>query len=165
MAETLFFESSPTDRLKRYQELNTQLAALLSGEKDEIACLANTSAAITEAFQFHWVGFYRVDGNNLVLGPFQGPVACSRIEHGKGVCGKAWKNNQTVCVENVHEFPGHIACSLLSQSEIVVPIRNQSGVVCAVLDIDSSELADFSEVDQAGLEILCKMLGEHLYSA
>ena len=146
-----------TDRAGKYAELIPQLKALLEGESDLIANMANTAAAIHQAFGFHWVGFYLVKGNELVLGPFQGPVACTRIPFGKGVCGTAWKEAKTQLVPDVDLFPGHIACSALSKSEIVVPLINE-GEVFAVLDIDSSLLNDFTELDQEWLERVCDMV-------
>jgi len=150
------------DRAGKYLQLLPQLKALLSGESDLIANLANTAAAIHQAFGFHWVGFYLVKDSELVLGPFQGPVACTRIGFGKGVCGTAWKENETQLVPDVDLFPGHIACSSLSRSEIVVPLRNTKGEVIAVLDVDSSLLNDFSEEDRVHLEEICHWLGQIL---
>jgi L-methionine (R)-S-oxide reductase len=164
MAETLLFTVPIEQRKQRYTELHPQWKALLDGEKDEIACFANTAAAITEAFGFFWVGFYRVVANELLLGPFQGPIACTRIKKGKGVCGAAWIKNETIVVANVDEFPGHIACSSASKSEIVIPIRNKQGDVVAVLDIDSDKLDDFKMDDQHQLEYLCLQLQNHLYA-
>ncbi|MCB0769485.1 MAG: GAF domain-containing protein [Flavobacteriales bacterium] len=157
MHEPLTFPTS-TDRETRYAALLPQAKALLGEETDPIAAMANLSAAIHEAFGWHWVGFYRVVGCELVLGPFQGPVACSRIAFGQGVCGAAWEQARTMLVGDVDAFPGHIACSPLSRSEIVVPIKDASGTVVAVLDIDSSELNTFSTVDSEGLGALCAML-------
>jgi L-methionine (R)-S-oxide reductase len=146
------------DRAELYSALAPQLRALLGEEHDLVAAMANMCAALHEALGWHWVGFYRVMGAELVLGPFQGPVACSRIGHGKGVCGTAWAEERVLVVPDVEKFPGHIACSALSRSEIVVPIRDRSGRIAAVLDIDSTELADFSEVDAHALSQLCGML-------
>jgi L-methionine (R)-S-oxide reductase len=123
-----------------------------------MANLANTSAALYQAFQFHWVGFYWVKNQELVLGPFQGPVACTRIPFGKGVCGTAWERKETLLVPDVDAFPGHIACSALSRSEIVVPVLSQTQQVLGVLDIDSSSLNDFSETDTRFLESIIKKL-------
>jgi GAF domain-containing protein len=134
------------------------LAALLEGETDSIARMANVAAVLHEAFGFWWTGFYRVSGKELVLGPFQGPVACMRIPFGRGVCGTAWARNETVVVPDVEAFPGHIACSSASRSEIVVPVHGPDGVVTAVLDIDSDRLAAFDEVDRASLERMVKLL-------
>ncbi len=136
---------------KHYANLLPQLASILEGESDVIANMANVSALLHETFHFWWTGFYRVQGEQLVLGPFQGPVACTRIQYGRGVCGTAWKQKHTIVVPDVDKFPGHIACSSVSRSEIVVPlIRN--GQVWAVLDIDSEHLATFDKVDQQWLE-------------
>jgi L-methionine (R)-S-oxide reductase len=147
-----------TDRATLYAALLPQLQALLAEEPDPIANMANTAAVLHAAFGWHWVGFYRVQGKELVLGPFQGPVACTRIPRGKGVCGAAWSAGHTIVVPDVDQFPGHIACSALSRSEIVVPIRGPEGEVIAVLDVDSSSLNDFSEVDRIGLEQVCRLL-------
>ncbi|HMC97020.1 MAG TPA: GAF domain-containing protein [Flavobacteriales bacterium] len=140
-----------TDRRALHAALLPQVRALIEGETDMIAAMANVAAAIHGAFQWHWVGFYRVIGNELVLGPFQGPIACVRIALGKGVCGTAWKEDRVLVVPDVDLFPGHIACSALSRSEIVVPIHDRSGRVFAVLDIDSSALDDFGTADVEGL--------------
>jgi len=138
--------------------LERQLTALLEGETDGIARMANVSAALHGAFRFWWTGFYRVAGNELILGPFQGPVACMRIPFGRGVCGTAWARNETVVVPDVEAFPGHIACSSDSRSEIVVPVHGPDGAVTAVLDIDSDRLAAFDEVDRVALERVVKLL-------
>ena len=140
-----------------YQSLLPQIESLISGEADSIANMANISAALHEAFGFWWTGFYRVEGNELVLGPFQGPIACTRIPFGRGVCGTAWQRGETVIVPNVHEFAGHIACSSASNSEIVVPVIQNNQVV-AVLDIDSREFATFDETDCRYLETITKNL-------
>jgi GAF domain-containing protein len=155
---------SATDRFGKYQELIPQLKALLDSETDWIANLANTAAAIYSTFGFHWVGFYLVKGDELVLGPFQGPVACTRIGFGRGVCGTAWKEVRTLLVPDVDAFPGHIACSALSRSEVVVPVFNREKVV-AVLDIDSSLPDDFSDTDQKCLEEITRMLSDKYHSA
>ena len=147
-----------TDRTELYSALAPQMRGLLSEERDLVAAMANMSAALHTTFGWHWVGFYRVLGAELVLGPFQGPVACSRIGHGKGVCGTAWAEEKVLVVPNVEDFPGHIACSALSKSEIVVPIRDSNGRVAAVLDVDSIELNDFGEVDAVALDRLCALL-------
>lgn len=157
MAEELHIASG--DRLTRYEALLPQLQGLLSHETDLIANLANTAAALRQTFGFFWVGFYLVRGEELVLGPFQGDIACTRIRKGRGVCGTAWAQARTLVVPDVDTFPGHIACSSASRSEIVVPIYDVAGEVIAVLDIDSRELDDFSElVDQPALEKLAKLL-------
>ena len=136
---------------ENYKSLFPQIKALLSGEADLIANLANISAALKEQFAWLWVGFYLVKNEELVLAPFQGPVACTRIKKGKGVCGKAWESAQTIIVDDVEAFPGHIACSSLSRSEIVVPVF-KNGEVIGVLDVDSLALSEFDEVDKLWLE-------------
>ena len=141
----------------KYQETYRQIASVLSGETDRIANMANTAALLHEAFGFWWTGFYIVRGNQLVLGPFQGPVACTRIGSVKGVCGTAWEKRETIVVPDVHQFPGHIACSSLSQSEIVVPVFCNNEV-SAVLDIDSKELSTFDETDKEWLEKIVSLL-------
>ena len=144
-------------KAEKYELLVKQVASLTEGETDRTANLANAAAAIHEAFGFWWTGFYLVQDRQLVLGPFQGPVACTRIPFGKGVCGTAWQRGETVIVPDVDEFPGHIACSSASRSEIVVPLLRE-GKVLAVLDIDSRELATFDEEDAAGLEAIAAHL-------
>ncbi|AFD06509.1 GAF domain-containing protein [Solitalea canadensis] len=156
MAEDLKIIDS-TDKKQQYESLVPQLKGLLSGEDDLIANLANVAAALKQAFNFFWVGFYLVKDNELVLGPFQGPIACTRIGFGKGVCGTSWKQQEIIIVDNVEEFPGHIACSSLSKSEIVVPVL-KNGIVVAVLDIDSDELAQFDETDATYLEQIVSLL-------
>jgi L-methionine (R)-S-oxide reductase len=157
MSETIQLPAT-TDRVALYSALAPQVRELLSEERDLIAAMANLSAALHQAFGWHWIGFYRVLGAELVLGPFQGPVACSRIGHGKGVCGTAWAEERTLIVPDVDKFPGHIACSPLSKSEIVVPIQDRQGRIAAVLDIDSDRPDDFSEVDAIALNRLCGLL-------
>ena len=142
-----------TDKEAKYKELLPQAASLLEGESDGVACMANLAALLHGAFGFWWTGFYRVVGDELVLGPFQGPVACMHIPYGRGVCGTAWKRGETVVVPDVEEFPGHIACSSESRSEIVVPVW-RDGRVAAVLDIDSRELGTFDDIDRHYLELL-----------
>ena len=144
-------------KIEIYQSLLPQIESLISGETDTIANMANVAAALHDAFGFWWTGFYRVEGQQLVLGPFQGPIACTRIPYDKGVCGTAWKRAETVIVPNVHEFPGHIACSSASNSEIVVPIIRNNQVV-AVLDIDSKDFNTFDPTDQLYLEKIAGML-------
>ena len=141
----------------KYKELYKQLDSLLKGENDQIANMANMAALIHETFGFWWTGFYIVKGEQLVLGPFQGPIACTRIPYGKGVCGTSWQRQETIVVPDVEEFPGHIACSSLSRSEIVVPIFS-NGSVYAVLDIDSKELATFDDLDKEWLEKIVELL-------
>ena len=155
MAEHLIVEGNSKEQL--YSTLLPQLQSLLEGEDDIIANMANVSACIMETFHFWWVGFYRVTGGELVLGPFQGPLACTRIRCGKGVCGTAWEKAQTIVVEDVDKFPGHIACSSASRSEIVVPIINGRGEVTAVLDIDSERLATFDDTDRRWLEKVAQL--------
>ena len=141
-----------------YKLLVSQIASLIDGEKDMIAVMSNVAAAIHQTMGFWWTGFYRVVDNELVLGPFQGPVACMHIPYGKGVCGTAWRRAETVVVPDVEQFPGHIACSSESKSEIVVPVFNSDGKVTAVLDIDSERLATFDDVDRQYLEDICKLM-------
>jgi GAF domain-containing protein len=146
MSENLYIPVSAS-KLEKYEAILPQIDALISGESDLCANLANISAALKEAFGFFWVGFYLVKGNQLVLGPFQGPIACTRINLGKGVCGTAWKEKKTQLVPDVEIFPGHISCSAASKSEVVVPVF-KGGEVVMVLDVDSDELNDFDLVDQ-----------------
>lgn len=143
---------------ERYRLLTKQIEALTEGETDHISIMANVSAAIQEAMGFFWTGFYIVKGDELRLGPFQGSVACMHIPFGRGVCGTAWQRKATIIVPDVEEFPGHIACSSLSRSEIVVPVFDAHGDVTAVLDIDSRELNTFDEVDQCWLEKIVNLL-------
>ncbi len=140
-----------TDKEQKYEALVAQAKAMSEAETDEIALMANVAAIIHETFHFWWTGFYRVVGDELVLGPFQGPLACTRIKFGRGVCGTAWKERRSVVVPDVEEFPGHIACSSASRSEIVVPMF-RNGEVFAVLDIDSEKLSTFDETDRVFLE-------------
>lgn len=147
-----------SEKESKYQELLLEVEALTAGETDEIANMANIAAAIQAKMGFHWTGFYRVCGEQLVLGPFQGPVACTRIAYGRGVCGTAWKEGRTLIVPDVDQFPGHIACSALSRSEIVIPILRE-GAVVAELDIDSAELDTFDAVDEHYLTVLLTSLG------
>ena len=155
MAENLNITS--TTKEGRYAELLPQIEALISGETDVIANLANVCAALKYGMNFFWVGFYLVDEEQLVLGPFQGPIACTRINKGKGVCGKAWEKGETIIVEDVDKFPGHISCSSLSKSEIVIPIYN-NGDIIAVLDVDSDEYGAFDKTDEQWLTKLTKLL-------
>lgn len=142
---------------ERYKLLFAQAEAMLRDESDEIASMANLAAMIDQTFGFWWTGFYRVLGEELVLGPFQGPVACTRIGYGRGVCGTAWREEQTIIVEDVEKFPGHIVCSSLSRSEIVVPVWRDN-TICAVLDIDSEHLATFDSTDREWLEKIVALL-------
>jgi L-methionine (R)-S-oxide reductase len=157
MAESIAF-SRAADRATVYAELAPQIEALVEGEPDLIANLANVAAVLKEAFGFFWVGFYLKKGDQLVLGPFQGPLACTRIDFDSGVCGHAYTTRETVVVPNVEEFPGHIACSSASKSEIVVPMFDSNGDVFGVLDVDSDRLDDFGEVDSEGLERIVKLI-------
>ena len=141
------------DKEALYKEVLPQAVSLLEGETDEVACMANLAALLHRTFGFWWTGFYRVVGDELVLGPFQGPVACIHIPSGRGVCGTAWQRGATIVVPDVEQFPGHIACSSESRSEIVVPVW-RDGRVCAVLDIDSRELSTFDETDRKYLETI-----------
>lgn len=155
MAEDLKIISG--SKTEVYPTLLTQIKALIGDEKDLVANLANTAAAIKQTFDFFWVGFYLVKEEELVLGPFQGSIACTRIKKGKGVCGTSWEKAETILVDDVDAFPGHIACSSLSKSEIVVPII-KNGVVLGVLDIDSDSYASFNETDAQYLNELCDWL-------
>ena len=145
-------------KAQKYQMLVSQIASLIEGEDDQIAMMSNVAAAIYQEMKFWWTGFYRVVGDELLLGPFQGPVACMHIPFGRGVCGTAWQRQQTVVVPDVDQFPGHIACSSQSRSEIVVPVFSPDGKVTAVLDIDSENLATFDDVDRQYLEQICQMI-------
>lgn len=143
---------------EQYKLLVRQIASLVDGESDVIAVMSNVAAAIHQTMGFWWTGFYRVVGDELVLGPFQGPVACMHIPYGKGVCGAAWQRAKTVIVPDVEQFPGHIACSSESKSEIVVPVFGNDGKVVAVLDIDSEQLATFDDTDRSYLEEICSLI-------
>ena len=145
------------NKVEKYQLLQQQIKALSAGETDQVAVLANVAAAIHLEMGFWWTGFYRVQNGELVLGPFQGPVACMHIGYGKGVCGTSWKQGETIVVPDVEQFPGHIACSSESRSEIVVPVKSAEGEIIAVLDIDSKDLATFDEVDKQWLEEIVKV--------
>lgn len=159
MAESLIIESG--DKAAIYRSLLPQIKALVEGEDDSVANLANVCAALKEAFGFFWVGFYLVKGDELVLGPFQGPIACTRIQRGKGVCGSAWEAEKTILVADVDAFPGHIACSSLSRSEIVVPLIKNREVI-GVLDVDSDLLNHFDAADEAALNELCAWLATRI---
>lgn len=145
------------DKKTQYETLIPQIEALLRGEQDLIANLGNIAAALKEQFNWLWVGFYLIKEDELVLGPFQGPVACTRIKKGRGVCGTSWERATTVIVEDVEKFPGHIACSSSSKSEIVIPVY-KNGKMLGVLDVDSSELAQFDSVDQMYLERILQLI-------
>jgi L-methionine (R)-S-oxide reductase len=143
-----------------------QLASIIEGEDDATAVMANAAALLHDAFadRFFWVGFYRVSGRELILGPFQGPVACIHIPFGRGVCGSAWQQERTLRVDDVDRFPGHIACSSLSRSEIVVPVKDTEGTVRAVIDVDSRQLAAFTPDDEAGLEEAARIIARQIYA-
>jgi L-methionine (R)-S-oxide reductase len=161
MAEELFIPTD-TDRSAIYKALFPQLEALIGDESDLIANLANISAVLKEAFGFFWVGFYLVKEGQLVLGPFQGPLACTRIPFHKGVCGAAYTRRETILVPDVEAFPGHIACSSASRSEIVVPVFNRNGTVAMVIDVDSDQLDDFSETDAREIEKIAGLISRKL---
>jgi L-methionine (R)-S-oxide reductase len=156
MAEELIIASS-VDKRERYETLIPQIESLVEGETDQIANLSNIVAALKQTMDFFWVGFYIVKNDQLVLGPFQGPIACTRINFGKGVCGASWKQKATILVPNVDEFPGHIACSSASKSEIVLPAF-KNGEVALVLDVDSDKLNDFDSVDHDALERVMRII-------
>jgi GAF domain-containing protein len=160
MAETLVINETATKE-ERYKALLPQIEALISHETDLIANLANISAALKQAFGFFWVGFYLDNGKELVLGPFQGTIACTRIPYNKGVCGASYTRKEVILVEDVDKFPGHIACSSASRSEIVVPIF-KGDTVQMVLDVDSDKLADFDDIDQEYLSKLSTIITRHL---
>lgn len=159
MAEDLSIFSGTKE--EQYVQLLPQIKSILEGETDLIANLANVSAALKQQFNWHWVGFYLIKENQLVLGPFQGPLACTRINKGKGVCGSSWERNEVIVVPDVQQFPGHIACSSLSQSEIVLPISKDNEII-GVLDVDSIHLNDFDEIDQKYLKQLAGLITEAL---
>lgn len=156
MAEELLISTSH-DKAERYKTVIPQIEALITGESDVVANLSNIAAALKQTMNFFWVGFYLVKENQLVLGPFQGPIACTRINMGKGVCGTSWKEGKTIVVPNVDEFPGHIACSSASKSEIVLPAF-KNGAVALVLDVDSDQLNDFDEIDAKALEQVMRII-------
>lgn len=155
MAEQLIIQGET--KQERYEALLPQIKAVIEDESDLIANMANVAAMLHETFGFWWTGFYRVVGEELVLGPFQGPMACTRIKKGRGVCGTAWQQEETQVVPDVDKFPGHIACSSLSRSEIVVPVKQGEDII-AVLDIDSAELNTFDHTDRHFLEEIVSML-------
>lgn len=155
MAEELIIDKNAS-KTDLYESLYPQIQALVSGENDFIANMANIAAALKEVFNFLWVGFYIVKNDELVLGPFQGPIACTRISLGKGVCGTSWKESETIIVPDVEQFPGHIACSSASKSEIVIPIFHEDKVI-AVLDVDSEHLNHFDEIDEKYLTKITKL--------
>lgn len=155
MAEELLIATG--NKEEKYQQLLPQIKALVEGEENLIANLANIAAALKQQFDFLWVGFYLVEGNELVLGPFQGPIACTRIRKGKGVCGTSWDKNEIIVVPDVEAFPGHIACSSQSKSEIVVPLY-QNNIIIGVLDVDSDQLNSFDELDAKYLKDIIALL-------
>lgn len=156
MAEELIIAST-TSKRERYETLIPQIEGLIAGETDLVANLSNIAAALKQTLDFFWIGFYIVKGDQLVLGPFQGPIACTRINFGKGVCGTSWKEKRTIVVPDVDAFPGHIACSSASKSEIVLPaFKNQE--VALVLDVDSDKLNDFDETDEKALEKIIRLI-------
>lgn len=160
MAEELIISTS-TDKQERYKTLIPQIEALVEGENDVVANLSNIAAALKQTMNFFWVGFYMVKENQLVLGPFQGPIACTRIQLGKGVCGTSWKEKKVILVPNVDEFPGHIACSSASKSEIVLPAF-KNGEVALVLDVDSDKLNDFNVTDELALGKVMRLIERFL---
>lgn len=164
MAESLAITAGAI-RSQVYAEIEPQIEALIGGESDVVANLANIAAVLREAFGFFWVGFYVVRDGELVLGPFQGPIACTRIKFEQGVCGHAYTTRETIIVPDVDAFPGHIACASASRSEIVVPMFGKDGEVFGVLDVDSDKLDDFSGVDAAGLERIVRILETTLAAA
>jgi L-methionine (R)-S-oxide reductase len=157
MSESISIPAEVTDKKSKYEILLPQIYALVDGETDWLSCVANIVAALKDGMDFFWIGTYRVLDNELLLGPFQGPVACLRIGYGKGVCGASWKENKTIIVPDVELFPGHIACNSLSRSEIVVPVRKNGNVVM-VLDVDSTRLNDFDAVDAFYLEKVADLM-------
>ncbi len=160
--EASFKQENIKNKEEKYKQFIQQYSLLIDGEKDEVSVLANTTAALKEAFNFFWTGFYMINDGELHLGPFQGSVACYRIKKGRGVCGTAWAEEKTQVVADVDKFPGHIACSSLSKSEIVVPIIH-NGEIKGVLDIDSDELNTFDDTDKQYLEETIQILSSHLY--
>ena len=160
MAEELIVSTS-SSKLERYQTLMPQVKSLVQGERDVVANLSNIAAALKQSLGFFWVGFYFVKQGQLVLGPFQGPVACTRIDFGKGVCGTAWKEKQIIIVPDVEKFPGHIACSSASKSEIVLPAFKNNDVAL-ILDVDSDSLNEFDEIDRQELTRLIEIIESFL---
>jgi L-methionine (R)-S-oxide reductase len=159
MASEFIFPTT-ANKAERYRLITEQIKGITTGETDLIANLANTASMLKYGFNFFWVGFYLVKSNELVLGPFQGTSACTRIAFGKGVCGSAYTQKQTLLVPDVEAFPGHIACSSASKSEIVVPIFNKKNEVIAIIDVDSDSLNDFDEVDKENLEIIARLMAD-----
>lgn len=163
MAEDLRIDRS-LDKAGIYRQLLPQVESLIEGESNTVANLANIAAALKSAFNWLWIGFYLAEGEQLVLGPFQGPLACTRIAKGKGVCGMAWLKDETIVVPDVDQFPGHIACSSLSRSEIVVPIHRGNGDFAGVLDADSSDYGAFDQTDRVALEQLAELIQRKVFS-
>ncbi len=160
MSESIFIDRN-LSKEEQYIQLMPQIQSLMVSEKDEIARMANLTAVLKEVFDWLWVGFYRVQGDELVLGPFQGPIACTRIADGKGVCGTAWKEKQTIWVPDVEKFPGHIACSSASKAEIVVPVFDEDNSIIAVLDVDSERSDHLDETDKCYLEKICTIFAQN----
>lgn len=156
MAEDLHINASTKE--EKYQQLFPQIKSLIEGEPDLVANMGNICAALKYGMNFFWVGFYLIQHNELVLGPFQGPVACTRIQKGKGVCGSAWQKNEVIIVEDVDQFPGHIACSSLSKSEIVLPIYNSKKEIIGVLDVDSDQYQTFDRTDEEWLKRIMMLI-------
>ena len=152
------------EKEKTYQLLLKQVDSLIEGENNAVGQLANTAALLHEAMGWWWTGFYLVNGDTLQLGPFQGPIACYNIKRGRGVCGTAWQEDRSIVVPDVEQFPGHIACSSLSRSEIVVPLHDGEGNIAGVLDIDSKEIATFDEVDAHWLEEIARVIEHHVFT-
>ena len=152
------------EKEKTYQLLLKQVESLIEGENNAVGQLANTAALLHETMGWWWTGFYLVNGDTLQLGPFQGPIACYNIKRGRGVCGTAWQEDRTIVVPDVEQFPGHIACSSLSRSEIVVPLHDGEGNIAGVLDIDSKEIATFDEVDARWLEEIARVIEHHVFT-
>ena len=152
------------EKEKTYQLLLKQVESLIEGENNAVGQLANTAALVHETMGWWWTGFYLVNGDTLQLGPFQGPIACYNIKRGRGVCGTAWQEDRTIVVPDVEQFPGHIACSSLSRSEIVVPLHDGEGNIAGVLDIDSKEIATFDEVDAHWLEEIARVIERHVFT-
>ncbi|MDO4641182.1 MAG: GAF domain-containing protein [Neisseria sp.] len=155
---------SSREKPELYRELLPQIRAVIEGEANLTANLANITAVLKQAFSWFWVGFYLVEDDQLVLGPFQGPVACTRIDYDRGVCGQSWASGQTIVVPDVNRYAGHIACSSFSQSEIVVPIFNEAGNVVAVLDVDSDQLNQFDQTDADYLAQICLMISKQHFN-
>lgn len=156
MAEDLHINASTKE--EKYQQLFPQIKSLIEGEPDLVANMGNLCAALKYGMNFFWVGFYLIQNNELVLGPFQGPIACTRIQKGRGVCGAAWQKNEVIVVDDVDQFPGHIACSSLSKSEIVLPIYNSKKEIIGVLDVDSDKLSSFDETDSVWLGKIIELI-------